>query len=273
MFYRGWKFDMFNDMKQFNKAIAALCVIFTMFFFSLASLLTQVLEHKKSDHQSLTMVIFTYSVICMFSYFNFAYIRDFDAIQVNFTPLMLTVCCAMNLMKGYDFFLIGMVISLIADSYFALRFSENNDQIAFTVYERFAMESWCQDAFNKQGQLTLQIVAVCMIFSQIYLNLVGAHNGDHICYILLSFYIVRLVQYLLNTSIAVNMAQSNFVCLALAVMGVFSFIQGGMTMVTALSCTILLLDAILGAAMFVSLNQEDIYTELGLYQEYKKIKG
>jgi len=40
MFYRGWKFDMFNDIKQFKKATAAVCVIFSMFFFSLAGLLT-----------------------------------------------------------------------------------------------------------------------------------------------------------------------------------------------------------------------------------------
>lgn len=264
---------MFNDMKQFNKAIAALGVIFTMFFFSLSSLLTQVLEHKKSDHQSLTMVVFTYSVICMFSYFNFEYVRDFDAIQVNFTPIMLTICGTMTLLQGYDFFLLGMVVSLLADSYFALRFSENNDKIAFNVVERFAMESWCQDAFNKQGQFFLQVVAVVLIFAQIYMNLVGAHNGELICYILLGFYLVRLLQYLLKTSIAVNMIQSNFVCLSLAVMGAFSLSQGGMSMVAALSCAVLLLDAILGAAIFVSLNQEDIYKEMGLYKEFKKVKG
>lgn len=143
MFYRGWKFDMFNDIKQFNKATAAVCVIFAMFFFSLASLLTQVLEHKTEDHQSFTIIVFTYSVISMFTYFNVAYVRDFNALQVNFTPIMLTVCGAMSLLKSCDFFIIGMVISLMADSYFALRYSENHDQIAFSVVERFAMESWC----------------------------------------------------------------------------------------------------------------------------------
>lgn len=44
-------------------------------------------------------------------------------------------------------------------------------------------------------------------------------------------------------------------------------------MMTALSCIIIVLDAILGTAMFVSLNQEDIYKEMGLYQEFKKIKS
>jgi len=73
MLYRGWKFNMFNDMKQVNKAIAAVTVIFVMFFFSLSALTTQLLEHKKSDHQSLTLVIFTYAIISMFSYFNVAF--------------------------------------------------------------------------------------------------------------------------------------------------------------------------------------------------------
>ena len=43
-------------------------------------------------------------------------------------------------------------------------------------------------------------------------------------------------------------------------------------MMTALSCVIIVLDAILGAAMFVSQNEEDIYKEMGLYQQFKKIK-
>jgi len=273
MLYRGWKFNMFNDMKQVNKAIAAVTVIFVMFFFSLSALTTQLLEHKKSDHQSLTLVIFTYAIISMFSYFNVAYVRDFDAIQVNITPLVLTFCGLVTLMRGFDFYLIGMVLSLVADSYCALRFSENHDQIAFSVIERFAMESWCQDAFNKRGNVTAQIVGICMIVGQVYLSLVGAHNGEQLCLLFLGFYFVRLVQFLLKTSIAVNMAQSNFVCLCLAIIGVFSFFQGGMSKMAALSCAVIVLDAILGAAMFVSLNQEDIYKEMGLYQEYKKVKG
>ena len=48
MFFRGWKFNMFNDMKQVNKAIAAVSVIFAMFFFSLSCLISQFLEHKNN---------------------------------------------------------------------------------------------------------------------------------------------------------------------------------------------------------------------------------
>lgn len=67
------------------------------------------------------------------------------------------------------------------------------------------------------------------------------------------------------------MAQSNFVNLCLAVMGVFAFFSQGMSMMTALSCAILVADALLGTAIFISHNQEDIYKELGVYREYKRM--
>lgn len=65
----------------------------------------------------------------MFSFFNLTYVRDFDALQVNFTPLMLSICGLLTLQRTYDFLLLGMVISLLADSYFALRFKEKTDKI------------------------------------------------------------------------------------------------------------------------------------------------
>ena len=55
------------------------------------------------------------------------------------------------------------------------------------------MESWSQEAFNKAGQVTLQIVGVCLIFVQIFLTIVGAHNKEVLCFLFLGFYIVRLI--------------------------------------------------------------------------------
>lgn len=121
MFSWGWKFNMFNEMEHSGnvaKAIAAISVIFAQFFFSLTSIVRQ------QEHMSLSMVVFIYCAICMFSYFNVTYVRDFDALQVNFTPIMLTICGLVTLLRQYDFFLLGMVISLIADSYFALRYKQ-----------------------------------------------------------------------------------------------------------------------------------------------------
>lgn len=105
-----------------------------------------------------------------------------------------------------------------------------------------------------------------------FLAIVGTHNKEKLCFLFLAFYIVRLVQFLLKTSLAVNMAQSNFVCICLATMGVFAFFSQELSLLTKLTCAILVLDAVLGTAIFIALNQEDIYKELGVYKEYKKMK-
>ena len=264
MFSWGWKFNMFNEFDQSNKTVAAISVIAAQFFFSLASLIS-----LEKEHQSLSIVVFIYTIICLFSFINVSYVRDFDALQVNFTPLMLSVCGMVTLMRTYDFLLLGMVLSLIADLYFAIRYKENSDEIAFSVVERFAMESWTQEAFNKVERVTLQYVAITIIAAQIYLTLVGAHNLEKMCMLFLAYYVVRLVQFLLETNLAVNMAQSNFVNLCLAVLGVFALCSQQMTVMTTLSCALLVVDALIGTAIFVEQNQEDIYKELGLHKEYK----
>lgn len=227
----------------------------------------------KSQTHCYSIVVLTYCSICMFSYFNVTYVRDFDALQVNFTPLMLTVCGLVSLAEGnYDFFLMGMVISLIADSYFALRFKDGTDKIKFSVLERFAMENWSQDAFNKAGRFTFQVVAVALIFTQLFLSILGAQSKQMLSFVFLMFYLVRLVQFLgLETGLAMNMLQSNFVGMGLAVLGVFTLI-GAATLFTKISCAILIFDALLGAAIFASHNQEDIYKELGVYKAYKKME-
>ena len=140
------------------------------------------------------------------------------------------------------------------------------------MFERFAMESWTQEAFNKTSRVTLQIVSVCMIFVQLFLTLSGAHNKEALCFLFLSFYLVRLIQFLFKTSLAVNIAQSNFVCICLALTGVFAFFSQEMSVLTTLTCAILILDAFFGAAIFVAHNQEDIYKELGVYKEFKKLQ-
>lgn len=130
---------MFNEQKQLMKSIAAIIVIAAQFIFSLSSI-----TMKQGDHLSLSLIVFLYCTISAFSFFNVTYVRDFDALQVNFTPMVLSVCGLVTLQQTYDFLLLGMVISLIADSYFAIRFKENSDNIKFSVIERFAMESWTQ---------------------------------------------------------------------------------------------------------------------------------
>jgi hypothetical protein len=36
-------------------------------------------------------------MICLFSFINVTYVRDFDALQVNFTPLILSIAGVMAL--------------------------------------------------------------------------------------------------------------------------------------------------------------------------------
>jgi len=74
---------------------------------------------------------------------NFTYIRDFDALQVNATPTILAfVGTNLVLSQGFKYSLFGITITLIADSFFALRFEEKEDTIHYTPLELFSLESW-----------------------------------------------------------------------------------------------------------------------------------
>lgn len=84
IFTQGWKFDMFNVTGQLSKQIAATAVIFAQLYLSIIGCIV-------SEHQTLSILVLTYSVICLFSFFNLTYIRDFDAIQINATPIILSI--------------------------------------------------------------------------------------------------------------------------------------------------------------------------------------
>ena len=122
MFTKGWKFNMFNGTReQYDKAMAAACVVFLQVYFSITSIISN------EEHQCYSIVVFTYSLICLFSFINVTYVRDFDAIQVNLTPILLSLAGMMALNKTFDYMLLGMVITMMADSYFALRYKDHSD--------------------------------------------------------------------------------------------------------------------------------------------------
>ena len=100
------------------------------------------------------MIVFVYSLICMFSMLNISYVRDFDAIQVNLTPIMLSLTSLVASLQTGTIPAIGMAAATGLDAYYAMRFREGSDVINFTPIERFAMESWTQEAFTNRG-LTL----------------------------------------------------------------------------------------------------------------------
>ena len=106
------------------------------------------------------------------------------------------------------------------------------------------MESWSQEAFNKAGRVTLQIVSLCFIGLQIFLTIVGAHNKDKLCFVLLAFYMVRLVQFILKANLAINIAQSNFVCVCLAVLAICTCHSRELNLFSALTCAVLTADGI-----------------------------
>jgi hypothetical protein len=41
-----------------------------------------------------------------------------------------------------------MVLALIGDSYYALRFKDEEDYIQYTPIEKFSLESWTQEVFR-----------------------------------------------------------------------------------------------------------------------------
>jgi len=45
-----------------------------------------------------------------------------------------------------------------------------------------------------------------MIFLQMFLNTVGAVEGDHISMLIGAFYILRLMQYIFNTGLGIQIA-------------------------------------------------------------------
>ena len=100
-------------------------------------------------------MVLAYSIICLFAFFNLTYVRDFDAIQINATPMILSVIGILAMMSRFDTCSLGMSAALIADGYFALKFKDNSDKIKYTPIELFAIESWTQQAFSKDGNITL----------------------------------------------------------------------------------------------------------------------
>lgn len=122
-------------------------MIFSLIYFSLVGVV--------GSTGNLSMIVFVYSLICLFAFFNVTYVRDFDALQINFTPIVLSIAGIISLQRDFQYSKLGMTIALIADAYFALRFKERGDEIKFSVIENFARESWTQEAFSINQNPTL----------------------------------------------------------------------------------------------------------------------
>lgn len=105
--------------------------------------------------------------------------------------------------EGFRYATTGMTITLIADSYYALRYKDESDQIEFNAVELFARESWTSQVFEGRN-LTLQIASVSMIFAQIAITLCGFVLGQGYSILIFAFYMVRLIQFFENTMIGMQ---------------------------------------------------------------------
>lgn len=200
---------------------------------------------------TLSLTVFVYSIICLFSYFNLTYVRDFDALQINFIPMVLSLISVLEIMHSTaaGFSLIGMTATLLVDSYFAMKYQKSTDNLEFNNFELFAQESWTQTAFNNGKSLRIQLSAPTMIFAQIFLTMAGAMDGQIYGGLFLSFYLARLAQYLFQPINGVEMYQSNMACVILAAMAAKNTLgQGYMASASAL---LMMVDAYIGTVLFV----------------------
>ena len=160
---------------------------------------------------------------------------------------------------------------MIADGYFALRYKDNSDKIKYTPIELFAIESWTQQAFQKDGNILLQLFSAAFIFAQLFLSMVGTVNGEGLSYIFLAFSLTRLMQFLFKTVLGAQMFQSNMSCVALAIIGLSTQVGQG-PFVTAASM-VMTADALLGAAIFTAVYRAEIIQQVRLAKSLSRLGG
>ena len=138
------------------------------------------------------MIVSVYSLISLFSMINCTYVRDFDALQVNITPLLLFVSCTVAALTNPTISAIGMAVCTGFDSYFGLRYRDNTDVIQYTPIERFALENWVNLGFS-ENNLTVNLTSTFWIFSELYFGLTGVFEGHTLlASIFIGFSMLRL---------------------------------------------------------------------------------
>lgn len=214
LFMKGWKSDAFNMDDQIAKQISAVSVIFALVYFSTASLIM--------DNATNPVTVFTliYSASALWSFLNFAHVRDMNTYSKNVTPVVLGLLAILHIMVSqrsltFD----GMALTLLADVYFALRFTDDSDKIEFSMLERFSLESWTQGAFDAENKLTLQMVSISFIFAQMFFALTGVVSGRAYQGLFLAFAFARMFQFMNDSLSGVRAFQSNMTCVLLAVLG------------------------------------------------------
>jgi len=96
------------------------------------------------------------------------------------------------------------------------------------------------------------------MFIQFFLNIMGAVYGQTICQIFLVFYASRLLVFIFDTVLALRMVQSNMTCVALAICGCVMALNGSVGFYAVAASLLLIIDAVLGAGIYVALNEKEI---------------
>jgi hypothetical protein len=132
MFSEGWKFDLFNKSDSAQKQLFGAAIIFALVYFSIVQVVMA--------QDTLSITVFVYAIICLFSYFNVTYVRDFDALQVNFVPVVLSLVSMIEAIHSntLGLSLAGMTTTLLADAYFAMKYQKSSNELEFNKFELFA---------------------------------------------------------------------------------------------------------------------------------------
>jgi len=96
-----------------------------------------------------------------------------------------------------------------------------------------------------------------IIFAQLYLTIISGIAGQKYQFLFLAFYLVKLNQFFHKSCLVMNMAQSNMVCLILAVLSVPT-LCADFSVMAAISSALFIVDAYIGLFTFAMENKLDI---------------
>ena len=91
-------------------------------------------------------------------------------------------------------------------------------------------------------------------------SIVGSVQGDSLSMMIAAFYAMRLGQYMFNTGLGIQIAQSNTSAVLLSAYGLANFGSGPFSSVSTI---VLLADAYIGGYLFVTERGEDISEYIG----------
>jgi uncharacterized membrane protein len=97
-----------------------------------------------------------------------------------------------------------------------------------------------------------------------FLNIVGSVQGDMISVLIATFYMMRLMQFIFNTGLGIQIAQSNMGCVLLAMYGLVNFTSGTFS---SISTILLFLDAYVGLYIFSTEKEGDFCKYLNYFKK------